>query len=372
MLFYYPIGMIILIVPIIITFVNLFYLFGGNRKDEKLFSILTFTLGPILTVILYLAVGFKDYNQSLVLGGLEVDAHSPIASWSMPTVITINLIGILSYWILKTKKINIPPLVIVVAISGTIMCSIYLIIFLIQIFSINLYNNMFSGLPYLLLYPINYIICTITVIIDVMKEYKEKNLNTKEYNSKILNTCSKIIYNTDNWPILGIIFSIPLTVVVICVLMLFGQRPDEAIRAFLETSDWNLSQMISPPPIEYDGHYLCTVSLRGHRKLVKPIRMGIRRGEKIVVNRQLCIANAFEDLIQEKTPKFHKFIRYIYDKYGFPLSKIIKTPIAADITYILMKPLELIFLITLYLFDKNPENRISTQYIGKRLDSLYK
>ena len=36
-----------------------------------------------------------------------------------------------------------------------------------------------------------------------------------------------------------------------------------------------------------------------------------------MVNRQLCIANAFEDLIQEKTPRFHHFVRYIYDKYGY-------------------------------------------------------
>ena len=95
--------------------------------------------------------------------------------------------------------------------------------------------------------------------------------------------------------------------------------------------------------------------------------MGIRRGEKIIVNRQLCIANAFEDLIKEKIPRFHHFIRYIYDKYGYPLSKHINTAVQADITYILMKPLEWIFLITLYLFDKKPENRINLQYIGNKV-----
>ena len=99
--------------------------------------------------------------------------------------------------------------------------------------------------------------------------------------------------------------------------------------------------------------------------LVKPIRYGIRRNQKIVVNRQLCIANAFEQLIEEKTPRFHKAIRYIYDKYGYPLSKHINTPLQADVTYIFMKPLEYIFLIILYLFDKEPENRIAKQYLPK-------
>ena len=161
---------------------------------------------------------------------------------------------------------------------------------------------------------------------------------------------------------MGIIF-----VLLICILVLFGQRPDEAIRAFLETSDWNLSQKVSPPSVEYDAHYLCTVAVSGHKEIVKPTRVGIRRGQKIIVNRQLCVANAFEDLIQEKTPRFHHLVRYIYDKYGFPLAKCIKTAWEADITYILMKPLEWIFLIVLYSCDSNPENRISTQYIGKKI-----
>ncbi len=42
------------------------------------------------------------------------------------------------------------------------------------------------------------------------------------------------------------------------------------------------------------------------------------------------------------------------------------TAIQADITYIIMKPLEWLFLAILYLFDEKPENRIATQYIGKK------
>ena len=102
--------------------------------------------------------------------------------------------------------------------------------------------------------------------------------------------------------------------------------------------------------------------IKRHKKIVKPTRIGIRYGNKIIVNRQLCIANAFEDLIKEKTPRFHYFIRTIYDKYGYPLSKHINKPWQADLIYIIMKPLEWLFLITLYLFDINPENRIVVQY----------
>ncbi len=75
------------------------------------------------------------------------------------------------------------------------------------------------------------------------------------------------------------------------------------------------------------------------------------------------VANAFEDMIMEKFPKFHKFIRDIYDRYGYPLSKLITNSYKADLTYILMKPLEYLFLICLYLVDKKPENRIRKQYL---------
>jgi len=86
------------------------------------------------------------------------------------------------------------------------------------------------------------------------------------------------------------------------------------------------------------------------------------------VNRQLCIANAFEQLIEDKSPKFHRIVRALYDRYGYPISKNITTPFRADIVYIVMKPLEWLFLIVLYLFDINPENRIAMQYTGKNMN----
>ena len=147
------------------------------------------------------------------------------------------------------------------------------------------------------------------------------------------------------------------------ILCLFGQQPDSVILAFTKTSDWILSKEVSPPPTAYDEHYLCTVSLRGHKKLVKPIRCGIRKGRKIIVNRQLCVANAFEQLLMERTPKLHRAIRTFYDTYGYPISRHINSAWSADITYLIMKPLEWIFVVVLYLFDLDPETRICKQYL---------
>lgn len=354
---------ICLILPLIFTILNIMNLFKKKKIKENLTDILTFTLGIFLTVVLYFfTLANRDYYMTLRDGGPTIDViHSPIASWSYPTVLVIFILGIISYILIRVRKLKLPPLVIVGAMSGIFICSIYMIIFIIQL-SKNMIELAVYGIPFLALFPINYILCSIRAEIEIMREYKEQNINAKKYDNKFLNLCSKLLYNIDNWPILAIVFSIPLSAILIGILVLFGQRPDEAIRAFLETSDWTLSTKISPPTVTYDAHYLCTVSLRGHRRIVKPIRMGMRKGEKIVVNRQLCVANAFEDLIKEKTPRFHHFIRYIYDKYGYPLSKHINTAFQADVTYILMKPLEWIFLLVLYLFDEKPENRIAIQY----------
>lgn len=100
-------------------------------------------------------------------------------------------------------------------------------------------------------------------------------------------------------------------------------------------------------------------------RLVKPIRMGVRHGHHIVVNRQLLIANAFEQIIEEKLPRIHKVIRHIYDTYGYPIARQIKSPWQADIIYFLMNPLEWCFLTVIYLCDAKPENRIALQYITK-------
>ena len=63
-----------------------------------------------------------------------------------------------------------------------------------------------------------------------------------------------MLYDINNWPVIAIVLVIPLVAILICILVLFGQRLDEAIKAFLETSDWTLSTKISPPSVTYDAH----------------------------------------------------------------------------------------------------------------------
>ena len=77
----------------------------------------------------------------------------------------------------------------------------------------------------------------------------------------------------------------------------------------------------------------------------------------------IVLIEKIADYIMEKFPNFHKLIRSVYDTYGYPVSRHIISPERADAVYILMKPLEWMFLIFLYLFDVKPEERIRRQYM---------
>ena len=374
-------GIIVIILPIYVTVKNILNILLRKNFTKKR---MVFNLVSLVICFLYTFGGFKSYigsgvhNQSVYLDydvttTIKVHNsltgtplyHAPIASWSLPTVLTILLLGIVSYLILRLRKKRMSPLITTMLLSCTLICSIYMGWFIVHVAFAHANIDAIPVDISLLIFPINYILCVIKLQIDIINRYKNEHIEKNIYQSEFLNKIICIIYNTENWPLIQFIIVIPVLTIMICILLLFGQRPDEAIRAFFETSDWNLSEFVHQPlPVEYVGHYLCTVSLKGHKKIVKPTRIGIRYGNKIIVNRQLCIANAFEDLIKEKTPRFHYFIRTIYDKYGYPLSKHINKPWQADLIYIIMKPLEWLFLITLYLFDINPENRIAVQYIG--------
>jgi hypothetical protein len=164
------------------------------------------------------------------------------------------------------------------------------------------------------------------------------------------------------------ILCLPLLVILTGILLIVGQKPDSLIRAFTDTYKHGFSQWdYKCANVECGGHYLCSVAANGHTKIVKPQRRGVRNGHNIICNRQLLIANAFEDLLQEKFPSLHKPIRQHYNRVGNFIHRyygIFNNKFISDFIYILMKPLEWFFLITLYTFDKKPENRIAKQYIS--------
>ncbi|MCR5233392.1 MAG: hypothetical protein K6E53_05730 [Lachnospiraceae bacterium] len=349
--------------------------------ESKLFGIM-----DLVTVLLGAALSFF-YGLLLEVSGIQWDAlwseqlhnseiHQPIWSGALPTVITLFVIGIIGYIVLLTRKMaKTPPLITVLCMGAMYIGASQLILFVIQIFKVTKFQGMafvshsyplFETAPLMVL-PFCCISMAARLIIRKIYEWNINEEHNEEHyaGEGLIGRLNEVLSNALSWPVAAIIAMLPLLGVILGILSLFGQYPDHMIRAWTETAQWNLSRMEAPPNVIYDEHYLCTVAAGGHEEIVKPIRMGERHGHRIVVNRQLLIANAFEQVLEEKTPRIHRAIRNFYDKHGYPVAGHIKTKAAADIVYFIMKPLEILFLLVLYLVDAKPENRIAVQYLPK-------
>lgn len=169
------------------------------------------------------------------------------------------------------------------------------------------------------------------------------------------------------YPLL-LILCVPLLALVSSLLLLFGQKPDSFIRAFTDTYRHGLSQLDHEcAGVVCDGHYLCTVAARGHTSVVHPERLGVRGGKTIICNRQLLVANAFEELVQQRFPSLHAVIRRNYDRVGEQVEHhyhLLDRKWVSDLVHIAMKPLEWFFVLVLYSFDRHPERRIAVQYLS--------
>lgn len=321
----------------------------------KVFDLLTLCLGVPYTLLYCSVLRSMDLLADWDVQLSNQAVHTPIFTGCIPTVIVLILLGFAGYLILTYIPLcKLPPLAIVASISGMYLACGVEILWCIQV--------MTRFDLWLLLLPLNAVVIAARTVRDKVQEW-----NFTPRATPLLNRLDRLLSHANGWPVFAFLLMWPLLGVLICILALFGQSPNSVIRAFTETSDWNLSQQTAPQNIYYDEHYLCTVAAGGHKKLVKPLRRGVRHGHTVVVNRQLCVANAFEQILEENTPRFHKFVRHIYDTYGFPIAKRIHSPYIADAIYLLMKPLEWLFLMVLYAVDVHPEDRIAVQYTGRNM-----
>ena len=289
---------------------------------------------------------FYEWNEPLI----NSQKHALIWSGAYPTFFTFAALTLLAFIIYSYRDANsLSPLANVFCISGILGGVVLLLVF----------DNQLQVASFHTFFLLIYSIYLLWVRI---KEWQEDRTEIS-YENRLLQWLHQLLNKSRNWPWLAVLVALPTLALVVLVLMLFGQQPDSMIKAWTNTADWAFSQKIPPQNLIIDEHYLCTVAAGGHKKVVKPQRMGVRHGHPVVVNRQLCIANAFEQVLEEKTPRFHRFLRRNYDRYGYPFAKHIKKKWAMDLIYYLMKPLEWLFLLVLYLVDRKPENRIAMQYI---------
>ncbi len=349
--------------PIFFTSVNIYNLFSKKKFIQNVTDTMIFTLGPILTLFVYESFWNPlSWQESFTNNWLILPFHEPVSNHL--SILVIALIAVFGYALLRIKKTSLPPLVIVLCMSAMYIGCALSIVWILQLLPhIAEANVLFPFEGFLMcLFPLNFIISTIALSRRIIQESAESS-SKKEYELQFMKWCSKVLENSRNYPNAAFILMWPLLCLIVIVLTLFGQKPDSLITAFTDTSDWLFSQKVSPPVDPFGCEYLCTAASGGHKRVVKPLRIGERLGRPIIVNRQLCVANAFEELIQKKTPRFHKLLRSIYDVVGYAIAKRIKTPLAADIAYIVIKPLEWFLLLILYLVEIKPEDKIAKQYL---------
>lgn len=376
--------LMILALPIILIAADI--IFAVKKKKYLVFELAAFSVGGCYMILAYGMWDLPSYDKPINIYGTE-SAHAPLNLEYSAAVLLFALLGLASYMALKFRKKKFPPLAEVILLGGMYVGMLLCVVFLYQLvmgvhpqpsdmsalagvmdeeflkdWKVSLNELDYFIILCLCVVPVLFLVHCICLMITMLREQAQEQ-SVRNYDKPLIDHINKIFVTCMGKYLLSVFAMLPLLAVLSVVLILFGQQPDSIILAFTETSDWILSKEISPPPVAYDMHYLCTVSLRGHRKLVKPLRYGMRRNEKIVVNRQLCVANDFEQMIQERTPKFHRAVRAFYDNCGYPISRHIRTAFAADVVYILMKPLEWVFVIALYLIEEKPEDKIASQYL---------
>ena len=355
---YFIFIMIGFVIPGTLTVWNLYNCIAKQPKKEKLISCLTIFLGAFFYLLLYI-ISFDtagEWYEQIKNG----QYHNSISS-AYDGILWIALLGFVGYFVLLFFRVEkLPPLVSVISISMVILLNVFQITYAVQL------SKNINDVTYLLyVYHFNILILSARVIYLTMTQQIEifKNRTAEIEEHKGFKKFYEMMNNLSKYTIFVFVILFFIIAIIEIIFVIAGQGLDAPIKAFTDTADWTFSKQIPPPPLEYDGHYLCTVAAGGHKRVVKPLRFGTRRGETIIVNRQLCIANAFEEVLQERLPLFHKKVRYAYDTYGYPLSKLITNPRKADFIYFVMKPLEWFFLFTLYMVDLRPEQRINNQYI---------
>jgi hypothetical protein len=301
-----------------------------------------------------------DYYESIDI--VDTD-YSPFSKKHLPSLLVFFVLGIISTRLIHKKGRNLPPLALLLCVTFMIVWSILCIPIIIQLSHRSdgqAYINPTSGIIFITA-PIMQLITTLVVLGQLIAD-ETKIAQTRSYKNRFLNALNERLKSTKSYGFLASCIVFPLLILIVLILIVLGQEYDSLVKVFTETTTWKLSQKAHPPYLDHIGHYLCTVAACGSPGIVKPIRLGTRHGNTIIVNRQLQIANAFEELIQVKWKRSHTVIRSVYDNYGYPLSKKITTPFGSNLTYFLMKPIECFFLLTLYLFCAEPEKLIKRQY----------
>ena len=355
-------GALAFFIMVIVLFYN--YLKRTKKTSRVIERVIgTFYFLTFMIFIFGFLTHINPYYKAIDI--VDGDCYIPLAHEHIISLLFYLVIAIISMFLIWSSDGALPPLTHVLSTIFTFIGILLNIFIFLQVSqhnteTLSIYSQD-DGAIIFTIFPLFTVLIGIYLLFKTIKAEIDKS-TLREFNNKYLSFLNNYLstkYSIKTW---AIILLFPVLLFCTVLLLLFGQDIDSLVKVFTETTTWRFSQKMHPPILDHQGHYICTVAACGSPKIVKPIQLGTRNNQTIIVNRQLQIANAFEEMIQDFSPKMHSIIRKNYDKYGYNVSTKINTSFASNLTYILMKPLEWLFLVALYLFCLNPEKKIQKQY----------
>ncbi len=352
------------IMPLIFALIRFLMFLSGHiiERRKKFWFIIEFFCMIIYPGI-YLLFSFDGRSNDCCMS--DPPALSPDHRFS---ILVLIVLADIAYYSSRYRRELFPPIA-EVAVNCLLMIGIVInILYMIQ---------GQSNIEYLYEYFVVVILYLIMALSENHKRYTERFAEqSPQASGTFMRALHRLLMANAfiKYPLL-LIFCLPLLAVIAMLLLLFGQKPDSMVQAFTDTYHHTFSIHDCTHVQCPSGHYLCTIAACGHETVVQPLRPGIRHGRVIKVNRQLLVANAFEELIAVHLPALHRPLRTTYDRVGdrlYAWQTLLDNKWMSDVVYYLMKPLEWLFILTLYIFDRKPENRIACQYISQEHRTMLK
>lgn len=92
--------------------------------------------------------------------------------------------------------------------------------------------------------------------------------------------------------------------------------------------------------------FVVTAASRGHRRIVGPMWLVTRHDETRAANRQLLTFWQLEAVWNSRAPRSHAIFRRLYNRLGPIIARRINSPWLADFVFLVLKPLEMLAVIT--------------------------
>ena len=146
------------IVPIILTFMNLYFILAEPGKFKNAAEVLTWILGPLFSAILYDYMGIGgEWQEQLFASDSAI--HTPVSEHYVVTVLVLVSLGLLGYFLLKLASKRLPPLVKILSISFLYIGCAVCVMWIIQVL-----GRAEELSVYLAVFPLNVILLSASVV----------------------------------------------------------------------------------------------------------------------------------------------------------------------------------------------------------------